>query len=194
MKTLLWSAGACALTAAAVTLAAASAGAASSRLPPAPPPMEREIHFVHVEIPIQPLATYAFVADAVVVARIDEWREDYPADRVAETVYQATVVERWKGEPAEHIEIRVAGALYGNAIVRVPAAPRFEIGDRAALFLSRDPASGAYWILGLGGGTYQLSGDESLRVHGLHARGMPLDAFESQVRDHVRAAGVPAGH
>lgn len=94
-------------------------------------------------------------AAAIVDAQVIAVHVTADAGRI-ERVVSLRVIERWKGEAADVIHVRLPGGTLGRTRTLVTGVPLLEEGDRFVLFLDRGQV-GAYRVLGLHQGAWRVS-------------------------------------
>jgi hypothetical protein len=125
------------------------------------------------------------------------------------TLKTVEVRRRWKGEPAEAVEVALPGGRLGNQVQRFGGAPALDPGRDYILFLWTGP-SGRTQITGFSQGVCELrngAGGEQRVVRlpssdvvltpgnspseGNGALDLPFDVFSHLIEDALRGAATP---
>jgi hypothetical protein len=125
---------------------------------------------VHTTIPSVPLATYAGLAQDLVLVEVVGSRVIDRAGELLRTEYELAVLESYFGAVTGTVRVQVAGGVGEARQMSVDAAPQLERGARQLVFLGGEVADGALSVLGLAEGCYAVAANaDGLQVSGRHA-------------------------
>lgn len=134
-------------------------------------------------------------ADAVLRGRVERLESRWAADgRHIQTLVTLRTGRVLRGAAADRVVLRVAGGEVGEVGQRVDAAPLFEEGEEAVVFLRRE-ARGTFLVQGMAQGKFRVEGGEArpdvsafaflpveLPRGERRVEAMPLEELEERVR------------
>lgn len=159
------------LAAALIAAATYDPGTSAQRTDPA------MVRRAHVCMPRLGLDDLTLGADMIIRGRVIEQECTNTFGSIITTAVTFEPLDTYKGQAGEVVTAHVLGGETSDEALIVSAAPKFEIGDEAIVFLAAPSGTGEFGILGLSQGVFRTNGGtESLSSQ------EQLAAFESNLR------------
>jgi hypothetical protein len=118
-------------------------------------------------------------ADVIVLGQVEATQARWEGQRIITSVL-VRVENALKGQPGTTVMIKAPGGKVGNVAMKVLAAPKFQVGERALLFLKN--GQGNLHVLGLADGKLDVRAERLVWNEKLQ----PLPTVIDEIRRRVR--------